>query len=248
MKQYFFIALIFLLFSFSLAEDFKTLQLEKSRVKAAYSQKYEHVKTLLKKKKIDPKTLNIFIRVFKKEQILEVWAKNKKDKQFVLLEKYAVCKSSGKLGPKKKQGDLQVPEGFYHVVNFNPESKFHLSLSINYPNAYDKANSKADDLGNNICIHGNCVTIGCLPLTDEFIEEVYILAVEAYNSGQKQIPVHIFPAHLNPENFGELKKEHKENKSLLSFWENIKTGYRYFETNKTLPKITVSTSGKYVFN
>lgn len=247
MRHFLFSGLIIFLFAFTLAKDFKSLQMEKPRVKAAYDEKYGHVKALLKQKKINSNTLNIFIRVFKQEQTLEIWAKNTKDKQYILLDKYAVCKSSGKPGPKKKQGDLQVPEGFYHVVNFNPESSFHLSLSINYPNAYDKANSKAADLGNNICIHGSCVTIGCLPLTDELIKDVYILAVEAYNSGQKQIPVHIFPSQMDNENFASLRKEYAQNKALLNFWENIKTGYNYFETHKSLPKVSVSAEGKYVF-
>jgi murein L,D-transpeptidase YafK len=249
MKRWLFAAVIFNFFAFTFAggDHFKTLQLKETRVKAAYSEKYNNIKAQLKKKNIDPETLNIFIMVLKKEEKLQVWAKNTKDKKYILLENYPVCKSSGRLGPKKKQGDLQVPEGFYHIVNFNPESKFHLSLSINYPNAYDKANSKAADLGNNICIHGSCVTIGCLPLTDELIKEVYILAVQAYNSGQKQIPVHIFPAQLNQENYEALQKEYKENKALLGFWENIRTGYNYFETHKALPKITVSSSGKHVF-
>lgn len=249
MKRCVFACILFSLFAFtnSLNNDFKTLQLKESRVKAAYESKYSQLKSKLEQKKINPQTLNIFIRVFKKEQRLEVWAKNTKYKQYILLEDYPVCRSSGKLGPKTKQGDLQVPEGFYHVVNFNPQSNFHLSLSINYPNAHDKANSKARDLGNNICIHGNCVTIGCLPLTDELIKEVYILAVEAYNGGQKQIPVHIFPAQLNKENYAVLQEQYKNDKPLLGFWENLQTGYNYFEANKALPRVSVSDKGKYVF-
>ncbi len=247
MKSFLFSAILFPLLAFTTASDFKSLQQKETRVKEAYNQKFDDIKTLLKKKNLDHKKLNIFIRVFKQEKKLEIWAKNSGDKQFFLLKEYAVCRNSGKPGPKKRQGDLQVPEGFYHIVNFNPQSKFHLSLSINYPNAYDKANSTAKDLGNNICIHGDCVTIGCLPLTDELIKEVYILAVEAYNNGQKQIPVHIFPAKMDDESFAVLQKDYSDNKALISYWQNIKTGYTYFEKNRSMPKISVSADGKYAF-
>jgi murein L,D-transpeptidase YafK len=246
--MYRFLLLAFLFFAFTGGDDFKIRHLENIRVKNAYAEKAETIKKALAAKGIKPETTNIFIRAFKQEKELEIWAKNKSDKKYQLIETYAICKTSGNLGPKKRQGDGQVPEGFNTILNFNPESKFHLSMSINYPNAYDRANCNAGtDLGNNICIHGNCVTIGCIPLTDDKIKEVYIYAVEAYNNGQKQIPVHIFPARLNDENYNTLIADHKSNKTLTNFWQNLHTGYQYFETNKTIPKITLSADGKYVF-
>jgi hypothetical protein len=104
---------------------------------------------------------------------------------------------AGELGPKRKQGDNQTPEGFYAISYFNPRSDFHLSLHIDYPNRRDRA-AGADGvkLGGDIFIHGGCLSEGCLAITDEGIRELYWLAVEARSVGQRRIPVHIFPARL----------------------------------------------------
>lgn len=112
---------------------------------------------------------------------------------------YPFCASSGILGPKRKEGDRQIPEGIYYINHFNPVSNFHLSLGINYPNPSDKILSDPAQPGESFYIHGNCVTIGCIPISDDKIKELYILAVEAYNNGQVKIPVHIFPDRLPNE-------------------------------------------------
>ncbi len=175
---------------------------------------------------------------------MEIWLKSKGANEFKLFKTYAICSSSGVLGPKRKQGDGQVPEGFYQIAVFNPYSSYHLSLGINYPNASDKIIGKGN-LGGDIMIHGSCVTIGCIPLTDTYIKEVYILAVEAKNNGQQTIPVHIFPTRLNEKGMSFLKDEFDGNKTLLNFWNNLKQVYDYFEKNKKLPKIKVNKDGTY---
>lgn len=103
---------------------------------------------------------------------------------FRLIKDYQICSLSGELGPKRQQGDLQVPEGFYWIDRFNPASNFYLSLGINYPNQFDRILGKSGELGGDIFIHGGCVTIGCIPITDDKIKELYLIAVEAKSNGQ----------------------------------------------------------------
>lgn len=242
------ITLIFplLLFSPILPTDtFKSEQMKQSRVKEAYTEKWPELKKELKEKKLDTAGFSIFIRAFKQEEKLELWIKPKTGNTYTLFKTYSICASSGDLGPKRRQGDGQVPEGFYDISAFNPWSNFHLSLKVNYPNASDRILGKGN-LGGDIMIHGSCVTIGCIPLRDEKIKEVYVLAVEAKNNGHS-IPVHIFPCRMNDENFSALKKKHEKNTTLLRFWENIKTGYDAFEKNKTIPHISVDKNGIYIF-
>lgn len=226
-------------------QDFKTSQLENGRVAKAYREKGLLVQELVLSKGLDTASLNIFLRVFKHEKKMEIWASDSIRDTFLLLKEYRVCRISGKEGPKRRQGDHQVPEGLYHIEIFNPWSSFHLSLGINYPNASDRVLSNRWNPGGGIYIHGACVTIGCIPMTDELIKEIYIFAVEACNNGQEHIPVHIFPAHMKGEGFRELKAEHHENESLLLFWENLKEAFLYFETNKIPPPFTVNADGTY---
>ncbi|MEZ4932004.1 MAG: hypothetical protein R2788_07790 [Saprospiraceae bacterium] len=108
-----------------------------TRVEIAYYENYDFLKNELGEKGMTFENLEIFIRAFKQEEIVELWAKNKTDDFFVEIKKYTFCKSSGKLGPKRKEGDGQIPEGFYHIDRFNPNSKFYLSLGLNYPNGSD---------------------------------------------------------------------------------------------------------------
>ena len=228
----------------STSQTFLTAQLKSSRVKKAWTNKSSSIKKLLSDKNISTDKLEIFIRAFKTEDKLEVWGKNKSDDKFVLLKTYEVCAKSGLLGPKMKQGDGQVPEGVYNINRFNPTSTYYLSLGLNYPNAADKKRSKAKDLGGDIFIHGKCVTIGCLPLTDEWIEEVYLFAVCAKSAGQKEIAVHIFPFHMTEKNL-RMAIHTNLGKSQQLFWENLKTVYSYFEENQKVGVWKVDILGKY---
>lgn len=229
------------------AQGFKAQQLQNGRVNKAYQEKERLVFDLVKYKGLDIQSLNIFIRAFKKEKKMEIWGKDSLHKQYILIAEYRICRTSGKAGPKRKQGDGQIPEGFYHIDRFNPWSSFYLSLELNYPNASDRVLSNKKHPGGEIFIHGSCVTIGCLPMTDDKIEDIYIMAVEAGNNGQENIPVHIFPLKMEGETYLALLEEQGDNGALLEFWSNIEEGYLYFEENKILPEFVLDNNGRYCF-
>ena len=237
----FLIILVMLLSPFG----FKDVQLKNARVKAAYELKEQTVKSYFLKKGLEYEGFQLFIRAFKKEMKLEAWIKEKGKEEFQLLTTYDFCTTSGKLGPKRKEGDLQIPEGIYSINHFNPLSNFHLSLGINYPNASDLILSDKKSPGGAIYIHGNCVTIGCIPITDDKINELYILAIEARNNGQEKIPVHIFPAKLDEGVVESLSKEESADESLTRFWRNLQPIYRDFKTSKKLKEAKVGKKGEY---
>lgn len=219
---------------------FRDEQLRFERVRNAYQLKSDKVKKILTLNGIQSFEYDLFLRAFKKEETLEVWAKPKNKSQYQLIWEYAFCKSSGQLGPKRKEGDYQIPEGFYEISTFNPKSTFLLSLKVNYPNASDKILSDKEKPGGDIYIHGNCQTIGCIPITDVFIQELFILAVEG-RKNNNIIPINIFPS----KNWEELTTTSVE---LQSFWKNLKVGFDFFEKNKKLPAVRVGEDGRYIFN
>ncbi|MDQ7799442.1 MAG: L,D-transpeptidase family protein [Candidatus Edwardsbacteria bacterium] len=225
---------------------FKQRQLEHSRVRAAFIEKEPRLKTSYSEQGLAYPPGNIFIRIFKREKQLEVWAGSGPG-GYRLAGTYAICSSSGELGPKRARGDRQVPEGFYHISHFNPASSFHLSLGLSYPNRSDRILKRGRDPGGSIYIHGDCVTIGCVPITDDGIKELYLLAVEARAAGQARIPVHVFPARLDSLNFAALQREYAGDGALLGFWENLKTGYDRFQSSGRVPKVTIDNNGKYLF-
>ncbi|HWY97785.1 MAG TPA: L,D-transpeptidase family protein [Bacteroidia bacterium] len=232
--------------SFIDAYSFKKEQLKYATVSTAYAEKWSTVKTKLTKAGIDTSKFEIFIRVFKHEGNLEVWARSNRKDTFKLVDTYEVCSSSGSLGPKRKEGDGQVPEGFYHVSVFQPASMFYLALGVSYPNKADLIKGNKSCPGGNIMIHGNCVTIGCMPMTDDKIKEIYIMAVEAYTHGEQTIPIHIFPTRLNDAGMAFLKNSTTDQAS-IDFWNNLKTGYTYFEAKKRVPLVNVNDKGDYTF-
>ncbi|MBA4055194.1 MAG: hypothetical protein C0490_10815 [Marivirga sp.] len=235
---------LMLFFAIMIIPTFKETQLKNVRVQRAYNEKEEIVKGYFANSKIKYSGFNLFLRVFKQESIVEVWVREAGNNIHTLLHTYDFCASSGTIGPKRKEGDLQIPEGVYSIDHFNPQSNFYLSLGINYPNASDRILSDKANPGSNIYLHGNCVTIGCIPLTDDKIKELYILAVEARNNGQQKIPVHIFPAKLSDSQLILLKKEFP---SHADFWKNLQGVYTDFEKTKKLKVIRVSGNGDYVF-
>lgn len=225
---------------------FKVQQMTYNRVKVAYQKKLPIIKGLLRQQNINTLDIELFIRAMKQERVVEVFAREKGAKKFKLIRTYKFCKSSGELGPKRKEGDKQIPEGFYHIDRFNPVSKFHLSLGINYPNRSDKVLGDTTGLGGDIFFHGDCVTVGCIPITDNNIRELYVFAVEAKARGQKKIPVNIFPARLDDAGLEKLKEAHKEQAPLVNFWESLQKGYQYFEETKELPAIIFAKDGRYI--
>lgn len=237
-----FFAAVFMFFSFT-GDNFKKAQMKFSRVKTAYDEKWEGLQKLLKEKKIDPSAFEIYLRVFKYDKKLEVWARDKTSfPKFTMIKTYPICASSGDLGPKRKEGDGQVPEGFYEIDNLNPTSNYYLSLHVNYPNFSDRMLSDKKHPGGDIMIHGNCVTIGCIPITDECIKEVYVLAVETKNKGEK-IAVDIFPCYFTDKNYEMLKKNYSAD--LLKFWDELRDGYNYFEKKKFTAVVSADKEGHY---
>ncbi len=182
----------------------------------------------------------VFIRIFKKENHLEVWLK--KDESFVLFKSYDICSfGTGGLGPKLREGDGMAPEGFYFVTpgQLNPLSRFHLSFNIGYPNSYDRYHGRT---GSAIMVHGSCVSIGCYAMTDRSIEEIYALADGAFRNGQSFIRVHIFPFRMTSLNMFSHRSD-----SNLSFWENLREGYLFFEENGNKPPNVIVRSSRYIF-
>jgi len=239
--------LIFSLSSLSAQTNFLKEQKRYARVRTALKEKDSLIVANLKKHGIKTNELNILIRVFKEESQLEIFAKKKNENTYKKIADYTICAKSGALGPKRAQGDMQVPEGFYYINRFNPSSNFYLSLGLNYPNAADKKKTSAKDPGGDIFIHGDCVTIGCMPMTDDKIKEIYLYAVYAKNNGENKIPVYIFPFRMNEHNFNIYKEKYKTDKELIKFWTNIKKGYDLFEENKKTLNFNINTEGNYVF-
>lgn len=191
----------------------------------------------------------IYIRSFKYDSWLEVWVKNERKEPYTLFKQYKVCALAGTLGPKRMQGDYQVPEGFYHINEFNPNSLYHLSLGLNYPNMSDRMLSDSLQPGGDIYIHGSCVTTGCIPITNQQIDEVYILAAYAKNQGQDFIPVHIFPIDFrNPKSEEYLKKYLQNFSEYAPFAAKMKNAFYYFEKYKQLPLVSINQKGEYLID
>lgn len=189
----------------------------------------------------------MYVRAFKQEKQMEVWVKNDWKETFQLFKIYKVCATSGTFGPKRKEGDRQIPEGFYYINEFNPNSNYHLALGLNYPNASDAILSDQNKPGGDIYIHGNCVTIGCLPLTDSLIEQVYYLATIAKEQGQDFIPVHIYPVRYDvSKDVEQFSKKIKNRQDVQQFATQIQDAYEFFEDTHQLPTVLIGKNGNYI--
>lgn len=189
----------------------------------------------------------MYVRAFKHEKQLEVWLKNDWAEKFELFKVYKVCATSGTYGPKRKEGDKQIPEGFYYINEFKPNSNYHLALGLNYPNASDAILSDHNKPGGDIYIHGNCVTIGCLPLTDSLIEQVYYLASVVKDQGQDFIPVHIYPLRYeNEKAIEQMASKTKHKQGVQEFATQIQEAYEFFEDTHQLPTVLIAKDGSYV--
>ncbi|MEM9694822.1 MAG: L,D-transpeptidase family protein, partial [Myxococcota bacterium] len=171
------------------------------------------------------------------ENELEVWARGFRQR-FVPVARYGICYASGELGPKRKQGDLQVPEGFYTLPWFDPASRYHLAMLVSYPSRSDKVWGDRVDPGDGIMIHGSCVSVGCISMSDARIEELWTMA----RASPKPIRVHMFPAR----DMGALLDDPKWSRH-HAFWRNLDEGKRYFETHRRLPRVRVDNHGRYRF-
>ncbi len=133
----------------------------------------------------------LVILAFKEEQVLELYAKDEGKHKYLM--SYPFTATSGRLGPKLKEGDRQIPEGIYDIEYLNPNSAFHLSMKLTYPNAFDRAKGQQDgrtNLGSDIFIHGKEQTIGCIPIGDPAIEELFLLVSEL---GKEKVRVIVSP-------------------------------------------------------
>lgn len=243
------IYIIFTLFlcAFTSQTNFLLEQKKYERVRTAIKEKEEFITKNLKEKGLTLNNLNILIVAYKDNDELEIYAKKKNENTYGILTSYKICSRSGQLGPKRKQGDNQVPEGFYHIDRYNPTSNFYISLGINYPNQADKIKSNASNLGGDIFIHGSCVTIGCMPMTDDKIKEIYLYAINAKNNGQAKIPVYVFPFKMTEQNFITYNTKYKDNKGLVEFWTNLKIGYDKFTKEKRELNFKINSNGDYLF-
>ena len=238
----------FLLISMSISPtpiNFYQAQLRFPRVREALKTKGKVVDEMLSIKGISTTNFEVFFRAFKQEQKFEIWAKNKAEITFKLIKTYDFCAATGILGPKRQSGDRQMPEGFYTIDAFNPTSNYYLSFRVNYPNASDKKFADSLNPGDNIFVHGSCITIGCIPVGDENIKEIYLLAARA-KGGEQEIPIHIFPNKMTNENYNSLNSQFASNALLLEFWSWLKPGFDAFEKSNIVPVIAIDDAGKYV--
>ncbi|WP_430648716.1 L,D-transpeptidase family protein [Bradyrhizobium neotropicale] len=182
----------------------------------------------------------ILVRLFKQEAELEVW-KQTRSGQFALLKTYPICRWSGDLGPKVREGDRQAPEGFYSInpSQMNPQSAYYLSFNTGYPNAFDKALGRT---GSQLMVHGDCSSRGCYAMTDEQIAEIYSLGRESFFGGQKAFQLQAYPFKMTPVNMAK----HRTNPN-MAFWKMIKEGYDHFEVTRQEPRVDFCEK-KYVFD
>lgn len=227
--------------------SYASLKVSSTKATGVFSKVEDSLRKQFEAKKINWPPQQVYVRSFKYDRQVEVWVKGKTDEPFKLFKTYRMCMQSGTLGPKRMEGDYQMPEGFYYINEFKPYSNFHLALGINYPNASDKVLSDPRRPGGDIYIHGGCVSTGCIAISDQPIEELYVLSTNAKEQGQDFIPVHVFPVRYNvKKSFEYLAQATKENQSLQKFAITLKAAFDHFEDKKQLPLILVNKKGEYI--
>ena len=196
--------------------------------------------TLTEMAKIDTTPSSpVLIRTYKKEAEVEIW-KMASDGRYALLKTYPICRWSGQLGPKKTEGDMQVPEGFYTIApgQMNPNSHYYLAFNVGYPNAYDRAYGRT---GGSVMVHGVCSSAGCFSMTDEQVADIYAIARDAFRGGQREIQLQSYPFRMTAENMAKYRLDPN-----IDFWKELKNGSDHFEVAKTEPSVLIC--GKhYVF-
>ena len=222
------------------ADDFQKLSGEQrvARARAAHGQ---IIAQKFKDAGLPYPSREIFLCWFKREAVVELWAREDGGR-FQLVATYPILATSGGPGPKRREGDGQVPEGFYEIDRFNPESRFHLSLRLNYPNAADRILSDRERPGGEIFIHGSNVSIGCAPLGDAAIEQLYLAALDTRSRGQTRIAVHVFSTRMQGAEWTAFAAEHP---ALAPFWQQLQPAYEAFERDRLVPAFTVAPDGSY---
>jgi murein L,D-transpeptidase YafK len=197
-------------------------------------------RTLVERKGMEQRA-PILVRIFKEETTLEVWKLQKASGRYALLKEYDICAWSGVLGPKKKEGDRQAPEGFYTIrpAQMNPDSNYYLAFNMGYPNDFDRSLGRT---GSELMVHGACSSRGCYSMTDENIQEIYTLGRLAFQGGQRDFQVQAFPFRMTPENMARHRNDPN-----MPFWLMLKEGYDHFEVVGRPPKVDVCEQ-RYIFN
>jgi len=182
----------------------------------------------------------IMIRIHKKESELELWKRDRSG-QYALLKTYPMCRWSGQLGPKKREGDRQAPEGFYAVnaSQLNPRSQFYLSFNLGFPNALEASQGFT---GSALMVHGACTSAGCFAMTDQGVQEIYSVARDALAAGQVSFQVQALPFRMNAENMAR----HRDDPH-MPFWKNLKDGADHFNAIRQPPRVAACEK-RYVFN
>lgn len=228
-------------------QTFRNFQLSFTRVSQAWMKYNDTLRRVFEAQKVSYPPRDIYIRTFKAQNEMELWARNDDTSKYALIKTYRICALSGILGPKRFEGDHQVPEGYYFIEDFNPKSDFHLSMLLNYPNYSDMVLGNREQPGGDIYIHGGCLTVGCMPMTDPVIQELYTVCLNAKLNGQTYIPVHIYPTRFDRRGLNFLGRQYATDSTKQQFWVNLKAGYDYFEKNRKLKPVMYSAQGKYVF-
>lgn len=226
---------------------FQTYQMSFDRVRNAYLKHEPEIKKMFEDKDIVYPCKHIFFRSIKSTSDFELWARNSLEDTFVLIKNYKICALSGILGPKRYEGDKQVPEGYYFISDFKGNSNYHLAMLVNYPNYSDVIAGDKEHPGGDIYIHGACMTVGCLPMTDALIEEIYITAMIARIQGALNIPIHIYPIRYTQKSLDYVGKEYKNEVEKQKFWVNLKRGFDYFEATHRLLPVMYDENGNYAF-
>lgn len=215
--------------------DYDIAAAERSRL--AHLHKADIVRDLFERAGVTLPPAQFLLRAYKRERELEVWASSTADEPLVHVTTYAICAASGELGPKRREGDRQVPEGFYKIEYLWPDSDFYLAMKVGYPNVSDKILGHPRTPGGDIMIHGACASIGCLAMSDERIQELWVMASHAQKRGR--IHVHIFPTR-DPASLTDSEHE--------AFWSNIYEGHASFEQSHRLADVRIDHHGRYHFD
>ncbi len=226
--------------------DFLSFQKSFVRVEKAFSEKELWLQKEFEAKGLEWPAKYMYIRSFKYDSQLEIWVKSRATEPYKLFKSYKVCALAGDLGPKRFEGDYQVPEGFYYINEFRPNSNYHLALGVNYPNPSDRVLSDEKKPGGAIYVHGSCVTVGCIPLTDPIIEELYVLAAITKDQGQDYIPIHVLPIKFRNkkavERLDKYMEKHPEYQPMVDVYRKT---YFYFNEKRNLPNIIIDDNGHY---
>lgn len=226
-------------------QHFREGQFSSERVTDAWKKYNDTLKKDFRAANIAWPPTDVYLRAFKSQNELELWARDNGSAEYRKVKTYRVCAISGALGPKRQQGDKQVPEGYYFIEDFNSKSDYYLSLQLNYPNYSDEILAKGKP-GGDIYIHGGCLTVGCLPMNDNGIAEIYTACLNAKLNGQEYIPVHIYPTRMTRNGINYLISQYQGNSTKQQFWASLKKSFDYFELNHKLQPVVYAADGTYI--